>query len=199
MFADVSGFTALADELDPETVTDIITAIISELSEVVGRYDGYVDKYAGDALLAFFGAPVSHEDDAERALACALEMHERFAAIRPRLGDEAQALGLFFYKRWKARHTHYALTDRRAISITTGRRRSIRAEFIDRVAAVNHKIRSDGSGTIVFGNPSSVASMYSNTGMELFSKGYSDPGLAFYDLRDAHEVVRIIDGLRRGQ
>ncbi len=94
MFADISGFTALADELDPETVTDIVTAIISELSEVVGRYDGYVDKYAGDALLAFFGAPVSHEDDAERALACALEMHERFDTIRPTLGDPAQALGL---------------------------------------------------------------------------------------------------------
>ena len=86
MFADITGFTALADELDPETVTDIVTAIISELSEVVGRYDGYVDKYAGDALLAFFGAPVSHEDDAERALACALEMHERFDAIRPTVG-----------------------------------------------------------------------------------------------------------------
>ena len=94
MFADISGFTALADELDPETVTDIVTAIISELSEVVGRYDGYVDKYAGDALLAFFGAPVSHEDDAERAVECALEMHERFDAIRPSLGDAAQTLGL---------------------------------------------------------------------------------------------------------
>jgi class 3 adenylate cyclase/tetratricopeptide (TPR) repeat protein len=94
LFADVSGFTALADDLDPETVSDIITAIVAELSEVVGRYDGYVDKYAGDALLAFFGAPLSHEDDAERALACALEMQEGFAAIQPTLGDEAAALGL---------------------------------------------------------------------------------------------------------
>ncbi len=94
MFADVSGFTTLADTLDPEAVTDIITTIISELSEVVGRYDGYVDKYAGDALLAFFGAPVSHEDDAERALACTLEMQQRFETMRPSFGDEAQALGL---------------------------------------------------------------------------------------------------------
>jgi class 3 adenylate cyclase/tetratricopeptide (TPR) repeat protein len=94
MFADISGFTALAEDLDPETVTDIVSAIISELSDVVGRYEGYVDKYAGDALLAFFGAPMSHEDDAERALACALEMHQRFDVMRPNLGNAAQALGL---------------------------------------------------------------------------------------------------------
>ena len=116
MFADISGFTALADTRDPETVTDIVTVIVSELSKVVGRYDGYVDKYAGDALLAFFGAPVSHEDDAERALACALEMQDRFEAIQPTLGAAAHPLGL-----------HIGINSGHAIALVIGS--EVRADY----------------------------------------------------------------------
>src|SRR5262249_43068976 len=68
LFADVSGFTSLADRLDPEQLLEVIDPVISGLSSVVGRYGGYVEKFAGDALMALFGAPVSHEDDAARAL-----------------------------------------------------------------------------------------------------------------------------------
>ena len=84
LFADVSGFTALADRLDPESLLEVIDPVISGLSSIVGRYGGYVEKYAGDALLALFGAPVSHEDDAERALLVALEMHRELARHVPR-------------------------------------------------------------------------------------------------------------------
>jgi tetratricopeptide (TPR) repeat protein len=55
--------------------------VIATLSDIVGRYDGYVEKYAGDALLALFGAPVSHEDDAARALLVALEMHRELKRV----------------------------------------------------------------------------------------------------------------------
>src|SRR6266508_2917553 len=81
LFADVSGFTALADRLDPEELLEVIDPVISALSSVVGRYDGYVEKFAGDALLALFGAPISHEDDADRALLVALEMHRELARL----------------------------------------------------------------------------------------------------------------------
>src|SRR5919206_19017 len=81
LFADVSGFTTLADKLDPEQLLEVIDPLVSALSEVVGRYEGYVEKFAGDALLALFGAPVSHEDDAARALRVALEMHRELARI----------------------------------------------------------------------------------------------------------------------
>lgn len=81
LFADVSGFTTLADRLDPEELLEVIDPVISGLSSVVGRYGGYVEKFAGDALLALFGAPVSHEDDAERALLTALEMHRELAQL----------------------------------------------------------------------------------------------------------------------
>jgi class 3 adenylate cyclase/tetratricopeptide (TPR) repeat protein len=81
LFADVSGFTSLADRLDPEQLIEVIDPVITTLSDIVGRYDGYVEKYAGDALLALFGAPVSHEDDAARALLVALEMHRELKRV----------------------------------------------------------------------------------------------------------------------
>src|SRR6187551_1191997 len=60
LFADVSGFTMLADRLDPEELLEVFDPVISALSSVVGRHEGYVEKFAGDALMALFGAPVSH-------------------------------------------------------------------------------------------------------------------------------------------
>src|SRR5436189_547772 len=81
LFADVSGFTSLADRLDPEQLLEVIDPVISGLSSIVGRYEGYVEKFAGDALLALFGAPVTHEDDAERALRVALDMHGELARL----------------------------------------------------------------------------------------------------------------------
>src|SRR5215212_10882908 len=81
LFADVSGFTTLADRLDPEELLEVIDPVIAGLSSVVVTYEGYIEKFAGDALLALFGAPVAHEDDPERALLCALEMHRELARL----------------------------------------------------------------------------------------------------------------------
>lgn len=92
LFADLSGFTPLADRLDPEELLEVIDPIIQRLTNIVGRYEGYVDKFAGDALLAFFGAPVAHEDDAQRALNVAMEMHEELAQILPELPPQAGEL-----------------------------------------------------------------------------------------------------------
>src|SRR6266540_6894606 len=87
LFADVSGFTALADRLDPEQLLEVIDPVISGLSSIVGRYEGYVEKFAGDALLALFGAPVSHDEDAERAVRVSLEMQAELERIRKELSD----------------------------------------------------------------------------------------------------------------
>src|SRR2546423_10283024 len=89
LFADVSGFTSLADRLDPEQLLEVIDPVISGLSSIVGRYGGYVGKFAGDAILALFGAPVTHEDDAERALRVALDMHRELARVSETLPHEA--------------------------------------------------------------------------------------------------------------
>ena len=94
LFADVSGFTALAHGLDAEQLVSIIGPIVSRLANIVTRYGGYVGKFAGDAILAFFGAPVSHEDDAVRALLAALDMQRESAELFRTLGPEAAGLTL---------------------------------------------------------------------------------------------------------
>ena len=87
LFADVSGFTALAERLDPEQLLAVIDPVVTRLADVVARYEGYVEKFAGDALLALFGAPVSHEDDTERAVRVALEMQTELERIRHELSN----------------------------------------------------------------------------------------------------------------
>jgi adenylate cyclase len=77
LFADVSGFTTLAERLDPEEVRAFQNALFEALAQSVARYDGFVEKFVGDAVLAVFGAPVAHEDDPERALDTALDMVAR--------------------------------------------------------------------------------------------------------------------------
>jgi predicted ATPase/class 3 adenylate cyclase len=81
IFADISGFTALNDAAktpaDVERVIQIANHCLDMLSEVVYEYDGYIDKYIGDSIMAIFGAPRTHEDDPERALRAALAMQER--------------------------------------------------------------------------------------------------------------------------
>ena len=94
LFADVSGFTSLAERLDPDQLLEVIDPVIATLSDIVGRYEGYVEKFAGDALLALFGAPVAHEDDAARACLVALEMHRELARVCRELPYGASGLTL---------------------------------------------------------------------------------------------------------
>ena len=90
LFADLAGFTALSESLDPEEVRALQSDLFRELSGAIERYDGFVEKFVGDAVMAVFGAPRAHEDDPERALHAALLMHERVAGLsgrwEPRVG-----------------------------------------------------------------------------------------------------------------
>ena len=72
LFADVVGFTSLADGSDPEDMARIVDASFRQLSDIVVAHGGTIDKYIGDSLMAVFGVPVVHDDDAERAVAAAL-------------------------------------------------------------------------------------------------------------------------------
>ena len=88
VFTDVSGFTALSEKLDPEKVRELINACFDWLVPVVQKYDGTVDKFIGDEIMALFGAPIAHEDDAERALRAALEMMDAIAAFNHANGTD---------------------------------------------------------------------------------------------------------------
>jgi len=74
LFADLSGYTAVAEHRDPEAVKALVDRALMRLGEEVVRYGGTVDKYIGDNVMAIFGAPVAHEDDAERAVRAGLGM-----------------------------------------------------------------------------------------------------------------------------
>jgi len=74
LFADVVGSTSLAEQMDPEDWTQIVNGAFEIMSRAVYRYEGTIAQLQGDALLAFFGAPVAHEDDPERAVRAALDM-----------------------------------------------------------------------------------------------------------------------------
>ena len=74
LFADLSGYTAVAERMDPEAVKSLVDRALRRLGEEVQRFGGTVDKYIGDNVMALFGAPVAHEDDAERAVRAALAM-----------------------------------------------------------------------------------------------------------------------------
>jgi len=76
LFADLSGSTVLGERLDPEELRGVLTSYFNELSHQIQRYEGTIDKYVGDAVMAVFGAPISHEDDAERVINAALAMQQ---------------------------------------------------------------------------------------------------------------------------
>ncbi|MGH7570331.1 MAG: adenylate/guanylate cyclase domain-containing protein [Gemmatimonadota bacterium] len=79
LFADLKGYTALSERLDPEEVTLLVNPLLQRLAGAVYDYEGYVDKFIGDAVMALFGAPLAHENDAERAVLAGLAMLEVIA------------------------------------------------------------------------------------------------------------------------
>lgn len=89
LFADIVGFTSLAELRDPEQVKRLIDSVFERLVEVVEAHGGVVDKVLGDAILALFGAPVAHEDDADRAVRAGLAMQAVLADVRAEHPDEA--------------------------------------------------------------------------------------------------------------
>jgi len=76
LFCDVKGSTAAAEKVDPETWTDIMNGIFEFMIRPIYKYEGTVPRLMGDAILAFFGAPIAHEDDPQRAVLAGLEILE---------------------------------------------------------------------------------------------------------------------------
>ena len=129
------------------------------------------------------------------------------AGIHARRGDPAGAwfnavwwfiflmyflFGRFVLKARRKRRTLYAITNRRVITVV--RRRSgdqVNSGYLKGLPAVNERLRSDGSGSVIFGNPSFRESMYGNSGMDYFGWGSTGPP-AFYDIKDAKRVAELV-------
>jgi adenylate cyclase len=90
LMSDLRGFTALAERLAPEQVVRLLNNYLGGMADVITRYQGIIDEFIGDAIMALFGAPADREDDAERAAACAVAMQ---LAV-PRVNEQNRRDGL---------------------------------------------------------------------------------------------------------
>lgn len=88
MFCDLAGSTALSKRLDPEDMREIIRAYQDACSGAIARYDGFVAKFMGDGILAYFGFPRAHEDDAARAVHSGLEIADVVAKLETRAREK---------------------------------------------------------------------------------------------------------------
>ncbi|MDQ2676308.1 MAG: zinc ribbon domain-containing protein, partial [Actinomycetota bacterium] len=85
LFADLSGYTAVAERMDPEALKSMVDRALRRLGEEVTRFGGTVDKFIGDNVMAVFGAPVAHEDDPERAVRAGLAMQSAMDEINEQI------------------------------------------------------------------------------------------------------------------
>lgn len=92
VFVDIAGFTTISEALDPEELTLLMNECFRKLSMMVYRYEGIIDKFIGDCIMAIFGAPVSHEDDPERAILASLDMQLAIDDINARLDKSFKKL-----------------------------------------------------------------------------------------------------------
>src|SRR5439155_6458522 len=88
MFCDLVGSTPLSEQLDPEELREVVRAYQETCTAVIHRFDGYIARYVGVALLVYFGYPQAHEDDAQRAVRAGLDI----VAALPALNERVQGL-----------------------------------------------------------------------------------------------------------
>ncbi|MDX6662833.1 MAG: hypothetical protein QOG09_935 [Solirubrobacterales bacterium] len=92
LFADLSGYTAATESMDPEAAKALVDRALRRLGEEIERYGGSIDKYIGDNVMGVFGAPVAHEDDPERAVRAALAMQAAMGEVNERAGGASFSL-----------------------------------------------------------------------------------------------------------
>jgi len=92
LFSDLIGFTSLSERLAPEEVVSMLNEYLSEMVDIIFRWDGTLDKFVGDEIVAFWGAPVEQEDHAGLAVRCAINMSERLDEMQERWRREGRVV-----------------------------------------------------------------------------------------------------------
>src|SRR5947209_13373434 len=88
LFCDLVDSTPLASQLDPEDLREVVRAYQDTCAKVIARYEGYIAQYLGDGLLVYFGYPLAHEDDAQRAVRAGLGIVEALGQLTTRMAQE---------------------------------------------------------------------------------------------------------------
>ncbi len=87
LMSDLSGFSQLAERLDPQRVVELLNVYLTVMTDVVDAHDGAIDEFIGDAILVIFGAPIQDADHARKAVACAVAMQQQMAEVNRRLAE----------------------------------------------------------------------------------------------------------------
>lgn len=93
MFCDIRGFTKISESLDPQALTSLINSFLTPMTQVIQDRDGFIDKYIGDCIMAFWNAPVDVPSHAEKAILAAYDMRRELQRINAHLGEEAAKTG----------------------------------------------------------------------------------------------------------
>jgi adenylate cyclase len=88
LFSDIRGFTTMSEQLTPEGVVAILNPYLEAMTELIDAHNGTVDKYEGDAIMAFYGEPVSYADHARRGVATAVDMHLKLRELKQVWGEQ---------------------------------------------------------------------------------------------------------------
>jgi adenylate cyclase len=94
LFTDLEGFTKLSHAITPETLSRLLNRYLDLMSDIVLKHGGTLDKFVGDALVTFWGAPIARPDDADRAVRAGLEMYQCGEEFRRSAGDEVPPIGV---------------------------------------------------------------------------------------------------------
>ena len=90
LFSDIRGFTAMAESMGPDAIAQILSEYFTEMVDVIFDYGGTLDKFMGDAIMALWGAPLAHADDADRALRAAMEMQQAVSRLNQQWFSEGR-------------------------------------------------------------------------------------------------------------
>jgi len=95
LFADIRSFTSLSEELAPELVVGFLNEYFTKMVDIIFKYGGMIDKFVGDEIMAIFGAPITHQNDASRAIQTAIEMQKGTEKLKPQgISDNHQKLSI---------------------------------------------------------------------------------------------------------
>jgi adenylate cyclase len=90
LFSDIRGFTTMSEKMTPEELVNLLNEYLGAMTDVIHKHGGTVDKYEGDLVMAFFGAPIAHPDHAERAVRCSIDMRLELDRLRQKWEGEGK-------------------------------------------------------------------------------------------------------------